>query len=925
MSGSRSIDFYFADTEELLESAWIRDSCTVYEFIDCARSLGYLRQDCRLSEVAVVHRSKQLVNGFVLSSADVAPGEAILVVRSGPDVDAKSVYALMGRGLTTPHAMAMLRYTSNNLDEAISYVGRAWHPRMVRDMLVSDRSSLGEIVNLIGCDNRRCAEHFLGSLLLNPACFERELASIAFERCVKDRYDGGPMFHTFSLLLRIYHQRDCPFCSGSIFSEHEKSRAHNHHMNGISILRSLEIGKLEQVKDASREFRISIDAGFCLSLVLYAWCLEILGDRRDDCEIRLCLNAVDRATCRLDDDKYVHRLYLTLRKRHGKDKSDGLVFDSNQDLWQQACIIASWGLEDMGLTFRVKRTAMIQEYLITAASAGDSWAQQAIQYIRSIGRIPDNFVHDHLDESLDRISALVTAHENEPRGTGNSIPDELIDSTSKAEPKEALDLNMWQEESLTQDSFAMGIYGLCLLHGYGLCLLHGYGCKSNVVRGLRYLRMSAEQGDAQAQYNYAVTLLQGQFVRQNLEEAVRYFKMSADQGYAYAQYNYALCVSKGEGVPRNLEESARYFKMSADQGHAEAQFNYALLVWEGQGVCRNLEEAVRYLKMSADQGNAQAQCSYALHLFHGDGVSPNIEESARYFQLSADQGCAEAQYNYAGCLLKGWGVSPNLEEAARYYKMSADQGDAEAQYHYALFLSEGRGVCRNLKESARYYKMSADQGNAKAQYQYAMCLLEGRGVCVNVEEAARYLKMSADQGYAKAQDCYARHLLNGDGLTGNFEESARYFKMSADQGHAEAQYSYAVHLLTGKGVCRNLEEAARYFKMSADQGCAEAQSNYAVLLLEGRGVSRNLEEAARYFKMSADQGNAQGQCNYALCVSKGEGVFRNLEEAARYFKMSADQGDAQAQNNYALRLLRGEGVSQNLEEAVRYFKMSCVF
>ena len=154
MSGYRLLDFYFPDTDEFLKDAWISDMCTVSDFIDCARGLGYLRHDRRLSEVAVVHRAQRLVNEFLLSSADVAPGEHILVLRSLPDVDSKSVYGIVKEGLNIRHAMAMLRYTSNNLDEAKRFVGRVWHPRAVRDMLLDERSSLCKIVNVIGCDSR---------------------------------------------------------------------------------------------------------------------------------------------------------------------------------------------------------------------------------------------------------------------------------------------------------------------------------------------------------------------------------------------------------------------------------------------------------------------------------------------------------------------------------------------------------------------------------------------------------------------------------------------------------------------------------------------------------------------------------------------------------------------------------------------------
>ena len=125
---------------------------------------------------------------------------------------------------------------------------------MIRDMLLKERRFLGEIVNLIGCNNRQYAEHFIGSLLLNPMCFGPELASPAFDRCVNDSYDGGRVFHTFALLLRIYHRRDCSFCKGGLFSEPEMRRAQNHHMKGRDILESLEIEQWE-VKDAARKSR----------------------------------------------------------------------------------------------------------------------------------------------------------------------------------------------------------------------------------------------------------------------------------------------------------------------------------------------------------------------------------------------------------------------------------------------------------------------------------------------------------------------------------------------------------------------------------------------------------------------------------------------------------------------------------------------
>ena len=71
-------------------------------------------------------------------------------------------------------------------------------------------------------------------------------------------------------------------------------------------------------------------------------------------------------------------------------------------------------------------------------------------------------------------------------------------------------------------------------------------------------------------------LSEGRGVCQNLEEASRYLKMSADQGVAEAQYSYAMRLLNGEGVCVNAKEAARYFKMSAAQGNEAAQHAISL-------------------------------------------------------------------------------------------------------------------------------------------------------------------------------------------------------------------------------------------------------------------------------------------------------------------------------------------------------------
>jgi uncharacterized protein len=54
---------------------------------------------------------------------------------------------------------------------------------------------------------------------------------------------------------------------------------------------------------------------------------------------------------------------------------------------------------------------------------------------------------------------------------------------------------------------------------------------------------------------------------------VRWYKLSAEQGNADAQYNLGYCFDNGEGVEEDKVEAVRWYKLSAEQGNADAQHN----------------------------------------------------------------------------------------------------------------------------------------------------------------------------------------------------------------------------------------------------------------------------------------------------------------------------------------------------------------
>ena len=71
------------------------------------------------------------------------------------------------------------------------------------------------------------------------------------------------------------------------------------------------------------------------------------------------------------------------------------------------------------------------------------------------------------------------------------------------------------------------------------------------------LRLAAEQGDADAQFNLGVMYANGEGVPENDAEAVKWYRLAAEQSHADAQFKLGVMYDLGNGVPENDAEAAR--------------------------------------------------------------------------------------------------------------------------------------------------------------------------------------------------------------------------------------------------------------------------------------------------------------------------------------------------------------------------------
>jgi hypothetical protein len=170
----------------------------------------------------------------------------------------------------------------------------------------------------------------------------------------------------------------------------------------------------------------------------------------------------------------------------------------------------------------------------------------------------------------------------------------------------------------------------------------------------------------------------------NKSQSAYYLKLSADQGDADAQFNYGLQLYETDGISMNHSHAAYYVRLAADQGHMNAQIVIARMLQKGCEIKMNRSKAVHYLKQAADQGSVEAQLNYANCLIGGDGIETDKGEAERYLQLAASQGYVKAHMRYGIVLLSGQLGRFDISRARIEFKQVGSQNRFGSQLLSAL-------------------------------------------------------------------------------------------------------------------------------------------------------------------------------------------------------------------------------------------------
>ena len=111
---------------------------------------------------------------------------------------------------------------------------------------------------------------------------------------------------------------------------------------------------------------------------------------------------------------------------------------------------------------------------------------------------------------------------------------------------------------------------------------------------------------ASPKFDHSSIYAKGEGVSQDDAEAVRWFRLAAEQGDAEAQYNLGLIFVTGTDVPQDDTVAAKWFRLAADQGRYEAQFRLACMYEAGFGVPQDYVLAHMWFNLAVAVGGKDA-------------------------------------------------------------------------------------------------------------------------------------------------------------------------------------------------------------------------------------------------------------------------------------------------------------------------------
>lgn len=198
-----------------------------------------------------------------------------------------------------------------------------------------------------------------------------------------------------------------------------------------------------------------------------------------------------------------------------------------------------------------------------------------------------------------------------------------------------------QKKAIAGDAVSQAILGVNYLYGEA-------GVKKDHAQALLWLKKSADQENAAAQY-YLAAIYLGAFGEKPLNsESLKWLERSANNGYAKAQYEMGTTYQFGkQGVLKNINKAMSWYTKAAQQGSDDAQYNLGSLYDDGKEIPRDFTLALKFYTASAEAGNSNAQMNLGSIYYEGQDVARDYATAYKWYFLARreDSPSPELEHN----------------------------------------------------------------------------------------------------------------------------------------------------------------------------------------------------------------------------------------------------------------------------------------
>jgi uncharacterized protein len=205
----------------------------------------------------------------------------------------------------------------------------------------------------------------------------------------------------------------------------------------------------------------------------------------------------------------------------------------------------------------------------------------------------------------------------------------------------------------------------------------GEPAKIDASTPLDQLRVTADQGNANAMLELGERLVQGLGVEANIDEALQWFHKAADAGNNQAWYDIGFVYSNGLKDSVNMTEAMKYFRKGADLGNADCQTSMGLIYQAGERIPGGLKtadpvEAAKWYLMAAEQDHTEAIQHLAMMNAMGMGIKQDDLEAVRWFRKGVELGNNDCKWGLGQCYLDGKGVQQDTVQAYALFSVAIE-------------------------------------------------------------------------------------------------------------------------------------------------------------------------------------------------------------------------------------------------------------